>query len=699
MKQSDYEYCTIPWLMGGRTRAGADCVGLVRMFLEEELGVTIDAPEADGYSAAAGQLLKGTFRRPLDSVKRGDVLFFEKAGVLSHVAVAIGNGKVLHSTMCGARVDNGIALIERAGLKLAGVLSAEEVGQSLSIPTLGVVWVAIALVIVSVALTFALRPKMPNFKDQFGRYGASGSPLATLVSTEQPLPDVLGELVLAGNAVFQTPIDKEQTTVDATQQKISRVVVFANESTALADWRINSISFISRGWANETVGGITKQGFQVNPSAADLAVSGIIAGYATKFCSFNEYSGPYAITVPVDIRAQYEREFPVYGFPGCAYTVFRFIDMSKFQNGFNVTASVTGHKVRTFDTNGFVTSTATNESLSGADGTKVRFKMAQSDIKAITAITVNGTAYTEISATNQAGNIYQLNRTKGFVEFVTAPAAAATILVSYSYYVRATSSNPAALMVYLLTASWRGKGFDESRINWPYAVDLRDYCDQTVTWNTGTRGPESAPRYQANYVLDVRKPLSDHLRALLDSCHAQLFISAGKVCLRSKKNGSSVFSFNTSNILVENGKSSFRSQLMDRADRNNRVNLFYRGAESFNSQTGVIRDDAANQAERAPRVGNDGLVEEFLQFNAVDEPGQAERLAATILAEEVNTRWNVEFKTNIKGLALEPTDLIDVTHPSRPAWSQKVFRIEEINVDDKDYLKIRASEYFEGAYL
>lgn len=103
--------------------------------------------------------------------------------------------------------------------------------------------------------------------------------------------------------------------------------------------------------------------------------------------------------------------------------------------------------------------------------------------------------------------------------------------------------------------------------------------------------------------------------------------------------------------------------------------------------------------QSAPRIGNDGVVEEFLQYNGVDEEGQCERLAETLLAEEVNTRWMVEFKTTIKGLAIEAMDIVDVTHPSQPSWAGKLFRVEEITQDEDDHIVIRALEYFEGAYI
>jgi hypothetical protein len=78
---------------------------------------------------------------------------------------------------------------------------------------------------------------------------------------------------------------------------------------------------------------------------------------------------------------------------------------------------------------------------------------------------------------------------------------------------------------------------------------------------------------------------------------------------------------------------------------------------------------------------------------------QAERLAATILGQEVRTRWACSFKTAIQGLALEPGDVVDVTHSSQPSWSAKLFRIEDVSHDQEDRMELKLSEYSEGYYI
>jgi hypothetical protein len=62
-------------------------------------------------------------------------------------------------------------------------------------------------------------------------------------------------------------------------------------------------------------------------------------------------------------------------------------------------------------------------------------------------------------------------------------------------------------------------------------------------------------------------------------------------------------------------------------------------------------------------------------------------------------KWTVDFKTTVLGLALEPGDVIDLTHSSQPAWNQKLFRVENLQYGDDDRFQIQASEYFAGAYV
>lgn len=693
MNLRDKLYRDIPWKDGGRTVEGCDCVGLAWLWLVYECGFAgkLPPPLKPG---AAKELLDGC-KFEEASLQRGHVVFFAKgkAREICHVGVWLGDGQLLH-TMRGlpSRLERGFSLLRRLGFHPVGAMPAsdERLVKALADPNLGGVS-GIILLLISVALSAAsalLMPKLNRFGNKYGRYGFDA--LATQNSTEIPLPDLLGQVVVAGNSPYTQLADKNLTATQA-QQKVNKIVILGSGPVEDIDYldfgiTVNGLTYSDKYFKN----GAVVDGFFINPEQSKAeAVTGSIEG-DTLCPSISLYKGDLAIDVPVDIRAQYDRTFPLYGFNGCAYAVFRLIDSSKFSQ-FNLTARVKGRKCRTFDTDGFVQASVADETFEG-DGSTARFKLANGDVTAIT-VTVDATPCTEISATNQSGDVFYVNRTRGYIEFLTAPGVGADVVVDYSYYVREWSQNPAMHLVYLLTEIGRGKGFDESKINWTAAVDLRDFCDNSVTWKN-SNGVTTGPRFTCNYAIDFRKPIQEHIRAVLDSCYAYLFLSDGKFVMKARTTGASVFAFDESNIL----KDSLTSELVDRGERPNRIKAFFHTRATYNAETETVRDDVVDQAARADRAGNEGVVEENLKFPAVDNQEQAERLAETILREQVGSRWLCSFKTTVQGLALEPGDVVDVTHSSQPGWAAKLFRIEDLKHGPDDLLEIQTSEYVPSAY-
>lgn len=704
----DTTYIGLPWKVGGRDRKGLDCAGLAALWLREQAGIDVGAaggqrpegwqssPYVEDGLKAAGITLEATWQP-------GDLVFFRhsRTGRIQHVAVALDGGKLLHIINgCRSRIDDGPTLLRRIGFDPAGAVPASQVGRLAGVldhPELGSIFQAIFFII-GLALSFAsvaLAPKskLGRFNNLKGLY--SFDPQRTQSSSELPLPFYLGEVVTAGNSVFTSLADKTQTVTDSTLQKLTRVVVLSAGPIYDVAWleyeiRINGLHYNNKYFQEES----PLFGFQINPAQTKAeAVEGTFSGAAKKFPSISIYLGNHQLNVPVDIRAHYDRNFPVYGMAGCAYLVVRFIDSTKFQSGLNVATRVRGKICRQYDGSGFAVTTVGPESLSGADGVKTRFKLANHDIKAVTYVSVGGAGQTELTASTLAGT-YHVNKTKGIIEFVTPPASGASITAEYTYYPRTWTNNPATLLVSLLTDKIQGRGFDESKIDWPAAVALYNHCNERVVWMTED-GPVTSPRYACSYAIDYRAPIQDHIRRVLDSCYGAIFFSNGKIVMKARKADSSVFSFTEASILA----GSFETELIDRSDQANRIRVYYHAGDTYNTETGAQRDNPHDQRDRAARIGNDGIKEETLKVPAIDNLSQAERFGETVLREETNNRWVVRFKTNVQGLALEPLDIITVTHSSRPGWSAKLFRIEDLGYDEKDHLQIVAVEYFAGAYI
>jgi hypothetical protein len=712
------QYINIPWKAGGRTREGLDCAGLTQLWLQEQMGLpelTLPASPTDEQPDCRKYLGDAVFR-PGDAMERGDVVFFRARDTkkVCHVAVHLGGGKLLNIVNGhGSRVENGFTLLRRVGLEPFGVISARETARlcaALQDPALGT-WAQVIQLVVVVALSaasYALKPKIGRNPNGYGRYGFDA--LITKTDPQIPMPDQLGCMVLAGNSVYQQLLDK-RLVVDlgatATAQKINKIVVLCSGPTVAftCDDELIKINGLNYGhvWFKST--GTADAGFKLNPAQTKAeAVDGTISAVGDR-PSITTYLGTHGITVPVDIRASYDRNFPIYGLPGCTYLVFRLVDSTKYSD-FNALVPLAGRYFRTFDANGFITGTSTNESLAGADGSKVRFKTTYADIQSVASVTVNGTPYTEMSASNQSGSVFNVNKTKGFIEFLAAPAAAAVVLITYTVYTQTTSveRNPAMHLVFLLTDKWHGKGYEESKINWAAAQDFYDYCAASVTWR-GVNGPVTQARYQCDYAIDFRRPIQEHIKAILDSAYAYLFVSNGKFVMKARQAGASVFSFTTSNIkLSSNGigeavSSTFWAEQVERAEVSNRIHGFFHSKNTLNNESEIVREDQVDQRAKADNIGNDGVVEETVKFPAVTIPEQAERLTEQILREDLGRDWVCGFSTSVKGLALEPADIIDVTHPSQPGWAAKKFVVEVIEHDDDDDLVLKCTEYVESAYI
>lgn len=778
--QRYFEFVGIPFRAGGRTRAGGvDCVGLVGVFFEEQLGLKLDLPNGERANARQGVDLQALLDTNGEA-RPGDVLFFrdsKRDEKIRHCAVLVEGGRVLHSCKSsGSRVDNDLRLLQRVGLELAGFIPADDVPrlcQALRDPALGEAATIITIVslVISIGLAVASAAMAPKLSgNRRGRY--SPDALVTQTSPELPLPDLLGKIVVAGNSAYTQLGDLGANVGSPNQQGFNKVIILGSGPFELIDHentlRINNLSFQDKYWRDTS----DLDGYQSEVAQSEAeAVTGSIGG-KTFVPSFDLYDGAWATRVPVDVRASFDRDFPIYGFPGCAYVVFRAFNTSLY-SGFNLTCRVKGRTCRTFDENGFIVTSVAAESLTGASkwtnqsvtadastdritlaahflenedavtfggtavppgltaavtyyvaekttddfkvsaspggptinltgaGTavtmsstgRVRFKLAFDDIVDASALTVGGVAHTEMSATNQSGSVYSLNRLKGYIELLTAPAAGTALSIDYTYHPREWTQNPASLIVYLLTEKHRGKAFDESRIDWPAADAFRDHCDEDVTWNSAN-GTVTEDRYHADYAVDFRKPVQEHLRAILDACNGMLLLSDGRFVIRARKAESSVFSFTTANILA----GSVTIDLNDRAERPNRVKATFHTEETHNAETEVIVEDVGDQEDRAAGF-SDGVVDETLKFMSVTRSSQAERQALQFLADQVRSSYTVGFTTTIKGLALQPGDVVDITHPIKAAWSGKKFRIEALSHDEDDRLVLQASEYVDGAFI
>ena len=90
-------FLNCPYRLGGNTRAGIDCSGLVKKSFG---AVGVELPRTSRAQALIGEPISLTNLLP------GDLVFFKKRSrrQISHVAIYIGDGKILHATHKGGKV-------------------------------------------------------------------------------------------------------------------------------------------------------------------------------------------------------------------------------------------------------------------------------------------------------------------------------------------------------------------------------------------------------------------------------------------------------------------------------------------------------------------------------------------------------------------------------------------------------------------
>ena len=99
LKQQHKDWRNVQHKMGGTSKKGVDCSGLVYQTYRTKLGV--DMPRSTEYQARTGRTIKKS------QLRTGDLVFFKTGLFTRHVGIYIENGEFLHvSTSNGVTISN-----------------------------------------------------------------------------------------------------------------------------------------------------------------------------------------------------------------------------------------------------------------------------------------------------------------------------------------------------------------------------------------------------------------------------------------------------------------------------------------------------------------------------------------------------------------------------------------------------------------
>jgi len=240
------------------------------------------------------------------------------------------------------------------------------------------------------------------------------------------------------------------------------------------------------------------------------------------------------------------------------------------------------------------------------------------------------------------------------------------------------SANPAACLRNYLLTDFEAGGCGLSTTNLD-ATSFGQSYDRCAALVSNADGGSEA-RYTIGIVLDQKQAAMDNLSEMMPCFAGVLFRSGSTLKLKVKTVENAVQSFNEDDI----GAFSYSQFGYD-----DKVNRF--GIEYFDPDQNDAKVLVWGAQDHYDQDIN-GIIERTLTLNGVTRKTQALRLSNQYFYELRVTNLQCKFTSATKCIAVEPGDVIKVTH-TLPSWTDKLFTITSIEeLEDYSY-GIAAIEY------
>jgi hypothetical protein len=253
----------------------------------------------------------------------------------------------------------------------------------------------------------------------------------------------------------------------------------------------------------------------------------------------------------------------------------------------------------------------------------------------------------------------------------------------------AFSTNPALCIRDYLTNERYGKGLDVSLIDDTAISAAADFYDTTVTFYTGgTTGKV----FEFNAIVDTEQSILDNLKDMMLCCRGFMPYTNGIYQLIPDKSASSVFAFDTDNII---SGISIRGE--NKADKYNRMVCTFTDPTNNYQENTVIWPEAGSTEEIAFLLEDNGteLIGE-IDLPYITNFYAARDLARVFLLRSRNA-IRTSFSANSDALNVSVGDVVTVTHPT-PAWSAKPFQVEEVAINYDGTCTVALIEYDSSIY-